>query len=640
MSDNTGNASPDQGDAPPPLPPWTRATAEDLADLDFEAPLNGATTADCNELSDLYRAAVTPDDGSAEPADTPAVRAFVMLSAVTGMHFKPEERNEPFGPMVVFADGRRSAVPSDFRLHVDFLANMAERACHPVLRARLSDVCSLLDRKRGKLALAAIAAYTDIVQKTDVGELKYRFATEGGALQHEARDYLRRGLQIGRAVGWDKPETIAACDLVKRLRVQALANGELVPIHWFSDLDLGFVVSAPAEVGGSLDGVLATVPAGSDLHSVADLWRLAARAYQLANMDDDKNRCLAEAAEALVAEAEARQGGSAMLASHFLSAAIAQLHGIPGKKDRRTALHHRLIDIQSRVPEEMSVFSQELDLREIAERAQKAVTGVSLLDKLFIFAALSSSPDPEKLASNAVAAIKKYPLSSLLGGSHLDREGKFIHRTQGGGLGDGANDPAVRQQIAQGEIIRRKLVASGQIEAARHTILEQHLISDDVFGALLQYSPFVPSDLVNTFARAYARFFQGDFVSAIYILTPLLENSLRRVTKSNGHDVTIFDDATRTQQDRTISSLFEQMRPELDAILTTAITADIESVFLTKLGPHLRHALAHGLLHDADPYGADAIYACWLIFRLCLLPLYPYREWLRSKFNGSELCRA
>ncbi len=340
---------------------------------------------------------MTPSDGSVEPIDTPAVRAFLMLSAVTGMHFKPEERNEPFGPMVVFADGRRSAVPSDFRSHVDLLADLAERVSHPVLRARLSDLCWLLDRKRGKLALAAIAAYTDIVQKTDDGELKYRFATDGGALQHDARDLLRRGLHIGRAVGWDKPETNAARDLVKRLREQALAKGPLVPIHWFSDLDLDFGVSDPAEVGGSLDSVLATVPGGSDSHNVADLWRLAARAYQYANMDDDKNRCLGEAAEALVAQAEARQD-LAMLASHFLSAAIAQLHGVPGKKDRRTALRHRLIDIQARVPEEMSVFSQALDLREIAERAQKAVAGVSLLDKLFIFSALSSSPDPEKLA--------------------------------------------------------------------------------------------------------------------------------------------------------------------------------------------------------------------------------------------------
>jgi hypothetical protein len=132
------------------------------------------------------------------------------------------------------------------------------------------------------------------------------------------------------------------------------------------------------------------------------------------------------------------------------------------------------------------------------------------------------------------------------------------------------------------------------------------------------------------------RFFQGDFVSATYILTPLLENSLRHVLKSNGHDLTIFD-ATRTQQDRTISSLFE--RTELDSILTPAITADIERVFLTKPGLYLRHALAHGLLHDGDPYSADAIYACWLILRLCLLPLFQHREWLRSMFSGTELCR-
>jgi hypothetical protein len=116
-----------------------------------------------------------------------------------------------------------------------------------------------LDRKRGKLGLAAIAAYTDTVQKTDDGTLEYRFAANEGPLQHEARDYLLRALQIGRAVGWGKPETIAARNLVKRLRALALAERELIAIQWFSELDLDVGVSDPAEVGGSLDSVLATV---------------------------------------------------------------------------------------------------------------------------------------------------------------------------------------------------------------------------------------------------------------------------------------------------------------------------------------------------------------------------------------------
>jgi hypothetical protein len=75
-----------------------------------------------------------PADKTAPPPNTTATRVFTMLSAITGMYFKAGEPNEPFGPMVTFADGRRSAIPSDFREgHVDLLAEMAKRAKHPVL---------------------------------------------------------------------------------------------------------------------------------------------------------------------------------------------------------------------------------------------------------------------------------------------------------------------------------------------------------------------------------------------------------------------------------------------------------------------------------------------------------------------------
>ena len=124
-----------------------------------------------------------------------------MLSAVCGMHFKPQDRNEPFTAMIAWADGRRSAIPTDFREHVDLLADMADRATNTVLKARLSDVCWLLDRKRGKLANAAIAAYVEIIQKAARGELTYRFETEVGVFSHQSRDLLLRALVIARVVG-------------------------------------------------------------------------------------------------------------------------------------------------------------------------------------------------------------------------------------------------------------------------------------------------------------------------------------------------------------------------------------------------------------------------------------------------------
>lgn len=621
---------------PTEAPPWLRATAPDLRDLDFESPIAGSTWADTRELSDQFQAAMQPGDKTSPPPDTPTHRVSTMLSAVTGMHFKPEERHEPFGPMVTFADGRRSAIPSDFRDgHVDLLAEMAKRAKHPLLRARLADVCWFLDEKRWNLGSLAVSAYVETVQKANSGELKFRFENEGRALHYGALAYLRRALQVGRAIGWDKAETIAAREAVILLRKQAMESRALVPVLWFAELDLDFGVSDPTEVGGGIDEVLAAVPADASSHFVIALWRLGARAYHVAKRDDDKYRCQSEAAERLFADAEIALVGpnSAMMAVHTLSAAIAQLHGIPGKKDRRRELQHRLIDIQARIPEEMPAFSHELDLREIAEKTEKAFGRMRLADKLFVFANLARSPEPGDLIKSAAEAIRKYPLSSLVARSHVDDEGKVIHRTQGGGIGDGGNDSAIRQRIAQSETIRRQVTAFGQIEPARKTIVNQHYLSDDIFAVLLQHSPFVPPDLLGTFCRGFLRFFQGDFVSATYILTPLLENSLRHVLKASGHDVTTFDDATQTQKDRTIAQLLGQMRTELDDVFTNAISTDIENVFLSKPGPCLRHSLSHGLLHDDAPYGADAIYGCWLIFRLCILPLVPYREQLQFPFE-------
>jgi hypothetical protein len=197
------------------------------------------------------------------------------------------------------------------------------------------------------------------------------------------------------------------------------------------------------------------------------------------------------------------------------------------------------------------------------------------------------------------------------------------------------NDSALQHQIAQQEDIRRQLTASGQIEIARQTIMAEHFLSDETFIALLSHSPFVPRGVVRTYSRGFLRFFQGDYIGALYILTPQLENSIRHVLKAYGHEVTKFDDEAQTQEDRTISSIFDQMRPELDSVFGDAITSDVAGVFLKKPGPHLRHALSHGLLHDGDPYGHNAIYACWLIFRLCLLPLFSIREQIQLPFDDS-----
>lgn len=618
-------------DVPQGPPVWLRATLADLVDIDFEALIEGSQSADSNELSQLFRTAAE-SAGADGNSETPATRVYSMLAAVTGMHLKAQEPNEPFGPMVVWAEGRRSAAPGDFRGEpVEVLAQMAARAKQPVLQARLADVCWLLERKRAQLGTTAISAYVEIVKQADSGTLKFQYDKEPGAFKIEARDLLRRALSISRAMGSDQTAGSAARTMAADLRVRSFTDRLPIPALWFGHLDLDFGISDAGVVGTEIESLIAGLAGGTDGHTIVNLWRMASRSFHLAKKDSNQHHSQSEAAEQLVRMAG--QQPMAMLNASMLAEAIAELHGVPDKKDRRKQLRHRLVDVQGGISDEISPFTIPIDLDEIVKVVQREMRQrPSLRDKLFVFALLERPPDPDKLVETAAKSIREHPLASLFGVTHHDTEGKIIHRSDGAGFGDNENESAIERQIAQDESIRRH-VACGKIDAARQVIATDHYLSDDAFVHLLLYSAFVPRDTVATYGRGFLRFFQGDFTSGLYILTPLLENSLRHVLKNHGHDVTNFDDAKMIQQDRTISVLFEQMREELDSIFGRAITTDIENVFLNKAGPHLRHSLAHGLLHDGTPYGVDAIYGCWLLFHLCMLPLFAIRTQLMLPYD-------
>jgi hypothetical protein len=264
----------------PPRPLWLHATLADVEHADIEAPIAGSSTADSREFSTLYRDAAQAIEGD-DQAKSSTRLVFHMLSAVTEMYFKLHQRNEPFGAMMTLADGRRSAIPSDFRDRVDALAAMAERATNPVLRARLSDVCWLLDRKRATLGSAAIAAYAATIREVDAGRLKFRHINEESALVPGVKDYLRRALQIGWSIGWDKPESLTVRNLVVVLRRRALEKQKPIPINWFSTLDLDFKISDPALVAADIENFLGNFSQQADVHAIVHLWRISATGYRV-----------------------------------------------------------------------------------------------------------------------------------------------------------------------------------------------------------------------------------------------------------------------------------------------------------------------------------------------------------------------
>ena len=93
----------------------------------------------------------------------PESKALTLLSHICSMMLKPENRNEPFQPAIVFTDGR-TAIPDDFtEQEINLLEQFVDHVDDHWLKARIADLVWLRRSPRDpKFALDAIDAYRAI----------------------------------------------------------------------------------------------------------------------------------------------------------------------------------------------------------------------------------------------------------------------------------------------------------------------------------------------------------------------------------------------------------------------------------------------------------------------------------------------
>lgn len=600
--------------------PWQQAEKKHFLELNIDAIVCKGTSAEAFVYGDMFSAAL------ADPA-TPELHrpALEMLRAIMRMHEITVPTCPPFGPESQTADGRRSAIPDDFSGHlIDVMSACLGMSPHPVFQARLAHLIWFLRRKEKETGLKALNAYLDILKMLDAGKLSAHGETT--ALSVAGHDKLCVAFNLSRGLGYPETENSKLRTITKDLFDCACASEKVWAVLRFGELALCYAQVPPTDIAKSTEKFISDHITNTDDDKIADLWQLAARAYRSAKEQNEFYRCKTEVAECYVRFAEKFAAGDrgASVAAHWMSRGIDAYHGVPNIKERRTALRHRLVDIQSRISDELIPISETTDIRDIIKHSETQFENLCLSTALLRFTLLSRPPDPEVLIHEARVAVAEHPLSAIFGTSHIDAEGKVLATSPGIDLGINGPSGDFEPQISQREGIRRGLAVAGQIEVARNIISLEHRVSKNTLLELLCYSPAIPPRLLQTMVDGFSRYFDGDMVAALYILTPLLEGILRHVLKSAGHDVTTRDDASGTQEDRTITGLYDCMRKELDDIFGRALTEDIRRVFLSKLGPSLRHGVAHALIADGTPYHEDANYACWLIWCLAVYPLIPH----------------
>jgi hypothetical protein len=589
---------------------WLAATEEDFEKVDLNEPVRGSNPSDWHSISSKYQAA---SDEAEKIGNDAASRVYAMICAICGFHFKPNDENEPFGPVMRTSEGR-TPIPDDYRTKISVIIPYKNAFESIAVTARINDVIWLLDRKQVESAILAIDSYLLLV----------RHDGEQGpaALSYRRAEYLQRALQIASSLGSAGPNFAKVKRASTRLRKETITGGNSYSYMRFANLCLGYDLCRPSLIAAEAQA-LAQSEANLDARHM--LWHVAARANRRAKQPEEEARCLVEAAECLVLISD--QGTSAMYRAHWLERAIVELLQVPKSQNRRRALKHMLIDVQAQIPEELQSFSHSFDLRKVAEQVREGIKSKPFIAALGVFVNLHEPRKPEELKKEAEAEIAKHPLQHIFESTQLGSEGRPIHRV--GGLDDHEN--VVQTAISRGLDLERKIVVNGRIGPARLVMMTSNFVSENYLQVLCAYSAFIPIGHDGVFANGLARFFQGDMIGALHILVPQFENSLRHVLRLNGHDVTKFN-RDMTQEDLNMSVLLEKFEKELGEIIGANWVTAINHLFNLRSGPNLRNAVAHGHIKQGNAHNADSTYACWLILRMCCVPLFPLWKELQKLY--------
>jgi hypothetical protein len=611
MSDETAAS---QGETPPRS--ITSVTPEELGLTDLEAPIEAVCDFDPGSLGDAYarNAEVARTDGRTADA-----LVYSLLQGLCQMHFRSTDRSEPFGPLIVWADGRRSIIPGDVPAALnDAIASRASGIKNAVLRAHLSDIAWTNNRRHGACASIAVEAYCDAVEQLRAGTLKQRFE-RADVTDHDVIGRLRRACQIAIVTEGKKTLPARLTELVTTARQDACGRKYLHGFLQAAELDLDFDISDPAIIAREAEDLFRGLGSVGDGHRELALLELCRKAFRQANDTSNEARLVVLAAECCVARADMLK--MPMLESHWLARAIAIYGRGRATKERRNELRKRLIDVQERTLDDLTPIGQTIEIGDIVEKVQEKISGKSLATALRVLVLASWSPPPADLRREALNTAKEAPLSSLFATSFLDNKGKVKSQSPGLDIGENAEqETGIRFQILRSEQIRREIFVKSTLVPARAIINAEHGITLYQLIPIMQASPFVPPGYELAFAQGFARWFNGDPISGASILVPLLESSLRYLLINAGEDVTTMKN-DGTQEDRSITSLFDNMREQLVSVLGEPIVFEIENLFVLRGGPGLRHAIAHGQVPSGGFYSEAAQYAPWFMFHLCCLPL-------------------
>ncbi len=589
-------------------------TADDIRRYDWQTRLAQHPRNECWSYYEVF----VPAAKECEAAeDDVGRRVYGLLHVVASFHPNYDAKGNPYGPMWRNADGTRSLMAEDLtESDLEALCAILEEITDPEYRARVGDV--LWESKRDyKAAQIAVRAFLESAERRKTDDLWSPYAHR-----------LERAAQLAAKLGFGKPlhqEVLAVVEAAIKESENNLKAGLLS--NRLMMIALAHDAADTARYAALCERLAKDFAAEGNWDFSEDYWQLAENWHRKAKNAAEAQRCQLAAADCLVSKAEKSLEDNKFgfgHAAHWMGRGVEALRKAKADPNRIKEIHLRFLELEREALSEMSPMDLNVDeipgfrdSEEIMQEAARAhVRGCNFERAVTRLAHIAKPINTASVRKQMASESEEFIGDKIFGTVALDHTGKVADSMPPFGLGsaDGEAEAMRKKMVQHARQIYWPIQVAWKIEPARITILREHGIRQRDFIWLVVGNPFIPSGHERMYVQGLQAGFFGDWLTAMHLLIPQVEASLRHVLQQSGV-VTSTLEADGTQTERDLNQLL--WMPEMEPIFGPDITFDLRGILIERFGHNMRNESAHGLMPEGAFYQPASVYLWWLVMRLC-----------------------
>jgi hypothetical protein len=543
-----------------------------------------------------------------ERGDSATAKLLRLLGLVTSFVLKPDSPDQPFVPWFFDAKHHTGSPENLSEAELTILRGLLPEVSDPELRARITDVLWL---REGDHLMAETAVESYLKSSSRLAKM---------AKWHPFLESVKRATNLARSL--KNPNLLAKCVAFIESFLDDSGDGGDSAAAVLMELLQEFREGDPAKYARLAKQMALIAEKRNDWNSAHWCWTIKAKWHAIENDAEKEREARVRAAKTFERSAEDARSRtqpppSYIAATAHLRDAIADYRRIGGMQDHVKILQAKLLDYEGHIDEEMGTISVSMDITPLVDVATDAVKGKTILQALYALAFIIDPPKVSDLEKGALDTMKQ-SFKYLVDEKKVNQDGKVTAKRPAVNPNDQkTSDVALRSAIMERANMHRHLVAGASIKSARDQINREHQVRVEELLPLVTYNVFVPPGREKIFAIGLYAGLTGDFLIALHLLIPQLENSLRYLLTQRGIITSMLTDEL-VQDEYPLTTII--YFTDLKEILGEDLTFDLQGVLVDRFGFNLRNRVAHGLINfDEFFLSSEASYLWWIALRLCCM---------------------